>query len=559
MHHPPSQSMPHDDASRDARLHALEAAEARVRAGERVSVDEHLAEAEAWQTEDEPGPAARALWVAASALLLGQRHRDSEAVALQAEQLAAQAGDAGLRGLSFDLAAQAAVLSGDCVRTLQYVEAGLRLAREAPLLEARLRCTMGACLNEMGRVDDAIDTLSAGYALLETAGEPERRARLACELARALALKALAEQEGGQPADLWRGRADRACALSHRVIGFFRRTEDRLGLSTALTHVALALFVLRDYAAALGALDEAQTAAPPGRIDVLLPAISAHRARAHLRLDDPAHALAALQIGFEAVSRLDSDLQLDALYLLQSQAYEQAGHHALALESYKRFHAMRQRRVLQQAEQQANALALTLQTDRALRQAREERQRAERFERQSLEDPLTGLANRRWLHEHVSRLMIGDGGAPKPFSIALIDLDHFKSINDTHSHSSGDAVLRHVAQLLRRQCRPGDLAARLGGDEFAIVFAQLDGATAAQVCERLRHAVQADPHPLGAPHALSVSIGVAESDGMHDFEALCHRADQALYAAKRAGRNRVRQADDGEAARQPRGGSNGSH
>jgi diguanylate cyclase (GGDEF)-like protein len=540
--------MPHDDASRDARLQALQRAEVHVRAGHAVPVEEHLAEADAWQTEGEPGPAARALWVAAAALLLRQQHRDSEAVALQAEQLAVHAQDAALRGLSFDLAAQAACLSGDCVRTLQYVEAGLRLAREAPLLEARLRCTMGTCLDEMGRVDGAIDTLSAGYALLETAGEPELRARLACELARALALKALAEQEGGQPMDLWRPRAERARALSHRVIGFFRRADDRLGLSLALTHLALALLVLREHAAALGALDEGQAVAPPERIDVLLPTISGHRARAHLRLDDPAHALAALQLGFDAVSRLDSDLQLDALYLLQSQAYEQAGHPALALESYKRFHAMRQRRVLQQAEQQANALALTLQTDRALRQAREERRRAERFERQSLEDPLTGLANRRWLQEHVSRLMIGDGGVPRPFSIALIDLDHFKSINDTHSHNTGDAVLRHVAQLLRRQCRPGDLAARLGGDEFAIVFAQLDGATAAQVCERLRHAVQAEPHPLGAQRALSVSIGVAESDGTHDFEALCHLADQALYAAKRAGRNQVRLEDAGDDA-----------
>jgi diguanylate cyclase (GGDEF)-like protein len=200
---------------------------------------------------------------------------------------------------------------------------------------------------------------------------------------------------------------------------------------------------------------------------------------------------------------------------------------------------------MQHAERHANALAVTLQTERALRQAREERQRADRFARQSLEDPLTGLGNRRCFDEHVQLLLAGPGGEVPRFALALIDFDHFKSVNDTFSHAAGDAVLRHVAQLLRRQCRPGDLAARLGGDEFAIVFLQVDAPTAAQVCERLRAAVASEPHPLSGRCAISVSIGVADGQGAGSIDALIARADEALYAAKHAGRDCVRQAQVG--------------
>jgi diguanylate cyclase (GGDEF)-like protein len=247
----------------------------------------------------------------------------------------------------------------------------------------------------------------------------------------------------------------------------------------------------------------------------------------------------ALLRGFEAVSRLDSDTQLDTLYRLQSEAFEVAGDYRSALESHRRYHALSQRRLLQNAERQATALALTLQTDSALRQAREARLRAERFERQSLEDPLTGLGNRRCLDEHLKLLLKPLSGEVQPFALALIDFDHFKQVNDTFSHATGDAVLRHVAQLLRRQCRPGDLAARLGGDEFAIVLAKVDDEMAAQICERLRQAVTGELHPLTGRSEISVSIGVTEADEFDTPQTLLARADEALYSAKRAGRNRV--------------------
>jgi diguanylate cyclase (GGDEF)-like protein len=525
-------------------LQALEQAEQAIAQGQPVSVEECLADAEAWQAETQPALAARALCAAAASLQLSQHYRDSEAVTLQAEQLCLQAGDELARGTCLELAARAACMGGNHARALEYVDSGLTIAKaqDSVVLEARLRCTMGVCLNEIGRVDDAIDALTTGYALLETAQEPSTRLRLGSHLAHALALKALSEQEASQPADLWRPRAQRSRSLCERIVNIARRNQDALGTSVALSHLGLALLVLGRHADALAALDEAERTVPPPRRNHSLTSISCTRARVYLRQHDAQGALVSLLRGFEAVSRLDSDSQLDTLYQLQSQAHEVAGNYHAALDSFKRFHALRHRRVLQHAERQANALAITLQTDRALRQAREQRQRAERFERQSLEDPLTGLGNRRSFDEHVGLLLGAPGGAAPRFAIALIDFDHFKRVNDTYSHATGDAVLRHVAQLLRRQCRPGDLAARLGGDEFAIVFAKVDSDTAAQVCERLRQAVASELHPLTGRSEISISIGVADGQGAASVDALIRRADEALYAAKRAGRNCVRQA-----------------
>ncbi|MEW6708017.1 MAG: GGDEF domain-containing protein [Pseudomonadota bacterium] len=534
--------MPHDDASREARLQTLQRAEQAIRQDRPVPVDECLAEAEAWTAEAEPALAARALCAAAASLHLLQHHRDGEAVALQAEQLCLQAGDESARGDCLELAARAACHGGDLARALEYIDSGLTIAKAADsvLLEARLRCTMGLCLNEMGRYDEAIDTLTTGYALLETAEEPQVRARLGCNLALSLGLKALHEQEAGLAPDLWRPRAERSRALCERVAAYYRRDDDRSGLSTALSHLAVALLVLARPADALQALDEAESIVPATRRNHALTSMSCTRARIYLRQRDAQGALVALLRGFEAVSRLDADTQLDTLYRLQSEAFEVAGDYRSALESHRRYHALSQRRLLQHAERQATALALTLQTDSALRQAREARQMAERFERQSLEDALTGLGNRRCLDEHLRLLLATPAGHTPRFALALLDFDHFKQINDGFSHATGDAVLRHVAQLLRRQCRPGDLAARLGGDEFAIVLAKVDADTAGQICERLRQAVATELHPLTGRCEISVSIGVSEAAPLDSPQSLLARADEALYAAKRAGRNRVR-------------------
>jgi diguanylate cyclase (GGDEF)-like protein len=118
--------------------------------------------------------------------------------------------------------------------------------------------------------------------------------------------------------------------------------------------------------------------------------------------------------------------------------------------------------------------------------------------------------------------------------VAILDLDHFKRINDAHGHKAGDAVLVAAAHALRAHLRAEDQLGRLGGEEFLVLLPDTEARAAAHVAEKLRAEVARAPTPV----AVTVSIGVAAWDGEAP-EALLHRADEALYAAKQAGRDRV--------------------
>ncbi len=159
--------------------------------------------------------------------------------------------------------------------------------------------------------------------------------------------------------------------------------------------------------------------------------------------------------------------------------------------------------------------------------------RSRRLERLSLEDALTGLPNRRHFERELSSLL-GDGSQPaEPLSIALIDVDRFKEINDLHSHLIGDRVLKVLAGLIGGQVRHGDLPARLGGDEFVVLFRRADVAVAAAACERLKAAVQRHPwHEFVPGMVVTVSIGLAESTAGDTIESLLRRSDDDMYRAK---------------------------
>ena len=123
----------------------------------------------------------------------------------------------------------------------------------------------------------------------------------------------------------------------------------------------------------------------------------------------------------------------------------------------------------------------------------------------------------------------------------LVDLDHFKQINDQHGHPAGDAVLRRTAEVLQACCREGDLAARIGGEEFALVLPEADLAVGLLIAERLRQRV-ADAREASFPR-VTVSVGVAaRGKDASTAEELLGSADRALYEAKHGGRNRVRSA-----------------
>ena len=151
-------------------------------------------------------------------------------------------------------------------------------------------------------------------------------------------------------------------------------------------------------------------------------------------------------------------------------------------------------------------------------------------------DPLTGLSNQRLLHDRLQECTATALAAGSGLSAIMIDLDHFKTVNDTFGHPVGDLVLVETARRIREAAREGDLIARIGGEEFLMLLPDTDGATALAVAERVRATVRATDYE-GEVGRLSASLGVATLSGGLDADALLARADAALYWAKRHGRD----------------------
>ncbi len=171
----------------------------------------------------------------------------------------------------------------------------------------------------------------------------------------------------------------------------------------------------------------------------------------------------------------------------------------------------------------------------------------ESLRRQSVLDPLTGLFNRRYFEETLRRELARSRRMASPLSLVVLDVDHFKRVNDGYGHAAGDAVLRAIAQLVRQSIRDCDVACRYGGEELVILMPDCSQPDAARRAEALRADIAGAPPMLdgAGPDAITASFGVAEfpSHGP-DAEALFRAADKALYQAKREGRNRVVAASD---------------
>ena len=451
--------------------------------------------------------------------MLGENAR-ADASAAEALSLFQALGLPAGQALAFNAQAMLLVARGDYTTALERLTLALPLARQAGdnMLLAGLLNSLGSTLHDIGDPSAATSAYEECLSVLPADAGDFRHAAVRGNLALALARWAEEARAQGLPEDDWMPRTRRAIAL---VSGLH---ADRSAIATeaqatGLESLSVALRVSGDAAQALSVLDhpsvrKAEQASPYHAVH-----FAEARARALLALGRSGEAVQECERALAVAQGAGSEVYCDMLYLSLSLAHEAAGDLARALQAHRQFHALRARLVFERATRAARGMVSQLELDRALRESRV--------------DALTGLVNRRGFDERMQTLLPAVEPA-RPLSLLLIDVDEFKAINDTLGHPAGDAVLKRLATLLQALCRGSEPPARLGGDEFAVLVegSQKQGLALAG---RIQEALEADPGPDAAK--VTVSIGLAESRLPCDPEAFMARADRALYAVKRQGRN----------------------
>lgn len=418
---------------------------------------------------------------------------------------------------------------GELAEALIHMEEDLEIERALgdSGRQANALGTMAAVLERVGRCDAGMACLVEALTLLP-AHDRDLRPGLQNNLAANLATRARIDRDNGLERAVWAPTAELALAHAEDAFSMMQKKPELRVLRHSnypRGSTAKALVVLDRLHEALPLLAELQQIHAASGDNFALLYVQLELARAHLQGGDAAQAQAQAQAAISVAEERHVEHHLEELWLVLSRAQELQGNHAAALAAFQNFHRLRLRSAMQSAEQHARVLAVRMDTARAQRESRR--------------DPLTSLLNRRGFDEVLAACLAGASDA-KPVSLLLIDLDHFKAVNDRHGHARGDEALVLLAQLLRQLGRPTDHPARLGGDELAWV-GQLEGANAQKVAERLRAALRSETAARWPDHPpLTISVGVAETREPLAAALLVKRADVALYAAKAAGRDGVR-------------------
>ncbi|MFI5908645.1 diguanylate cyclase [Dactylosporangium sp. NPDC051541] len=472
----------------------------------------------------DPAARAEALSIIAVCHRVRDEYADALTAAQEATELARAAGDPAVEGRARSELARLVLATGDTAEALEESTTALALAESSGDLHAVIPAlaTVANVYLVMQQFDLVVRLCERGAEMARLVGDEVAHGVMldtgACGVtALAWAARANGDEEAAAAHAADAAERSRAAMLIARRLGH-RRNE-----AAAIANLAEELAFAGRPADALELLESWDL--DPER-DSTYTVTHHHDTRGliHLALNQHDDAVTMFTRALDLAESTSAALTA-AEHL--AEAHEQRGDLGAALTAYKRFHQLYCLVASETAQRIARVTAVRMETELAKATAEQERRRADGLLRISLEDPLTGLANRRRLDDELATGVDGH-------TIALIDVDHFKLVNDRYSHQVGDEVLRTLAALLRAGCRSGDIAARYGGEEFALLFFGRPDAEAMEAADRIRRLVEEHSWSAVAPGLrITVSIGVASGP---DLLAV---ADLRLYQAKHAGRNRV--------------------
>lgn len=491
-----------------------------------IDRDVALQSAEGWLGqlgEGDHGATSRRLRVLIAAVRIHRTDPGQSAIDVQ-EILAwaEQHGEIALQSRCHNVLGSVFEMVGDRALALEHAVAAndLLADTEIPLMRAAARKCLADALGSAGSLDEARRRYDDALKLV--IDDPETNIRY-------IILNNLAYTE-----HLAHNHVD-ALATVERLVGLSELSHRQIGMSARDT-------IARVYMAA-GRLPEAEA--------MLIPALDTAFSDAHP--DSSAAALVALTQLYRTQGRLDqSQLVIDRCRDLaqrnglirwtteaareQAEIFAAQENYRAAFEAYRNYHE--QSVALGASDNEAKGRILE-----AMFQTAESRRESERYRELAERDPLTGLHNRRFVDEHLGGALLQQREGGPSLAIAMIDLDHFKRVNDTLSHEAGDEVLRTVGRILNAAVDPvpGGIAARLGGEEFLLILPETDAAKAYELAEELCRAIAAyewSPITRGLPVTASIGVALAPADGEQNSD-LMRTADLRLYVAKRNGRNRV--------------------
>lgn len=292
-----------------------------------------------------------------------------------------------------------------------------------------------------------------------------------------------------------------------------------------------------------------------------LPLLRAEQGRVAFARGCHATAIELLEEALVLAGEMNRPSDAREVYSYLAEAAEAAGDFATALRHHKEYHWLSQSLQASAADRRLAVSLASLSVEKAQVQARRASQEAQALAEANIQneallqqlraqahqltslvesDPLTGLYNRRFLDRRLTDLLALARRDGTPLSVAVLDLDNFKSINDRFSHETGDFVLQVASRLLSERLRPGDVLVRYGGEEFVLVLPGLSAGEAGHICERLRTAVSGYAwRDIRPDLAVTASIGIADRTDADTPEQLVSIADERLYGAKAAGKDRV--------------------